>query len=185
MTCRTFPRMTAALLAILLCLGSGVALAQTPSLVDLAKKEQDRRNTLKKPATKVYSDKDLPKTAPAPVASTVPSGPTAIPPEQKPVEAKPEDQKDEAWWRARIAQAREGQRRSEAFAEALQSRINALSTDVVNRDDPYQRAKVSDDRQKALAELQRVTNEIEQFKKEIADIEEEARRANVPPGWLR
>jgi len=46
----------------------------------------------------------------------VPSGPTAIPPEQKPAEAKPEDQKDEAWWRARIAQAREGQRRSEAFA---------------------------------------------------------------------
>ena len=121
------------------------------------------------------------------MASTVPSTPTptAIAPEQKPAEAKPEDQKDEAWWRARIAQAREAQRRAEAFAEALQSRINALSTDVVNRDDPYQRAKIADDRLKALAELQRVTGEIEQSKKEIADIEEEARRANVPPGWLR
>ena len=63
-----------------------------------------------------------------------------------------------------------------AFAEALQSRINGLTTDVVNRDDPFQRAKLADDRQKALAELQRVTGEIDQVKKDIADMEEEARR---------
>ena len=60
-----------------------------------------------------------------------------------------------------------------------------LTTDVVNRDDPYQRAKLADNRLKALSELQRVTGEIEQAKKDISDIEEEARRANVPPGWLR
>ena len=47
------------------------------------------------------------------------------------------------------------------------------------------RAKIGDDRQKALAELQRVTTEIEQAKKEIADIEEDARKANIPPGWIR
>ena len=174
-------------LGVLFALSTGAALAQSPSLVDLAKKEQERRKTLKGSSARVYSDKDLPTPAVPAVASTVPSTPvpTAIAPEQKPAEAKPEDQKDEAWWRARMAQAREAQRRAEAFAEALQSRINALSTDVVNRDDPYQRAKIADDRLKALAELQRVTNEIEQSKKEIADIEEEARRANVPPGWLR
>ena len=28
-------------------------------------------------------------------------------------------------------------------------------------------------------------NQIEAGKKAIADLEEEARRANVPPGWLR
>jgi hypothetical protein len=186
MTFRSFSRIAAAGVATLLCLGAGAAIAQTPpSLVDLAQKEQERRKTLKRTAAKVYSDKDLPKAGPPAVASTVPTTPTVIAPEAKPVEAKPDDQKDEAWWRARIAQAREAQRRAEAFAEALQSRINALSTDVVNRDDPYQRAKIADDRLKALAELQRVTGEIEQSKKEIADIEEEARRANVPPGWLR
>jgi hypothetical protein len=71
------------------------------------------------------------------------------------------------------------------FQEALQSRINALSTDFVNRDDPYQRAKVAEDRQKALAELERVKGDIEKANKAIADIEEEARKAGVPPGWLR
>lgn len=185
MSIRTLPRLTAAGLAILLCLRAGAVLAQAPSLVELALKEQERRKALKGTAAKVYSDKDLPKSGPPVIASTVPSTPTAVAPEPQPAEAKPDDQKDEAWWRARIAQAREAQRRAEAFAEALQSRINALSTDVVNRDDPYQRAKIADDRLKALAELQRVTTEIELSKKEIADIEEDARKSNVPPGWLR
>ena len=185
MSIKTLPRLTAAGLAILLCVRAGAVFAQAPSLVDLALKEQERRKTLKGTASKVYSDKDLPKSGAPAVASAVPPTPTVIPPEPKPAETKPDDQKDEAWWRARIAEAREAQRRAEAFAEALQSRINALSTDVVNRDDPYQRAKIADDRLKALAELQRVTNEIEQSKKQIADIEEDARKANVPPGWLR
>src|SRR4030095_7041489 len=93
--------------------------------------------------------------------------------------------KDEAFWRQRITQAQEGLRRSQAFAEALQSRINALTTDFVNRDDPYQRAKIGEDRQTALAELERVKVEIESFKKQLVDIEEDARKAGVPPGWLR
>ena len=71
------------------------------------------------------------------------------------------------------------------FAEALQSRINGLTTDFTARDDPAQRAVVANDRQKALAELDRVKNDITQQTKAIADIQEEARRAGVPPGWLR
>jgi len=174
----------AAGLALVFCLHAGAALAQTPSLVELAQQEQARRRTVKT-GGKVYTDKDLPKSGTPAVASTVPVTTTVVPAVPKPTEAKPTDQKDEAWWRERMSQAREALRRAEAFAEALQSRINALSTDVVNRDDPYQRAKISEDRQKALAELQRVTNEIDQSKKEIATIEEDARRASVPPGWLR
>jgi hypothetical protein len=38
---------------------------------------------------------------------------------------------------------------------------------------------------KAVAELQRVQGEIEQSKKDIAGIEEDARKAGVPPGWIR
>ena len=71
------------------------------------------------------------------------------------------------------------------FAEALQTRINSLSSDFVNRDDPFQRAKIGEDRDKALAELSRVKAEMVNAKKHIEDIEEEARKAGVPPGWLR
>ena len=45
--------------------------------------------------------------------------------------------------------------------------------------------RLAEDRQKAIAELSRVTAEIEQAKKELAAIDEEARQAGVPPGWLR
>jgi hypothetical protein len=76
-------------------------------------------------------------------------------------------------------------RRNEAFAEALQSRINALTTDFVNRDNPVQKRQIGEDRVKALAELERVRSDVEKSKKQIADIEEEARKAGVPPGWLR
>ena len=71
------------------------------------------------------------------------------------------------------------------FAEALQSRINGLTTDFTSRDDPAQRAAVANDREKALAELDRVKNDIVQQTKAIADIQDEARKAGVPPGWVR
>jgi polyhydroxyalkanoate synthesis regulator phasin len=84
-----------------------------------------------------------------------------------------------------MSNAREELRRNEMFRDALQTRINSLTNDFSARDDPYQRAQIADDRQKALAEIDRVTKEIDSLKKQIADIEEEARQAGIPPGWIR
>ena len=164
------------------------AYAQNPTLAEIARKEQERRKTTTG-TPKVLTNKDLPPSAQQPVAPP-PAAPAATA-EQKPADPqKPagddkDKEKDEAWWRDRITTARESLRRNEVFQEALQSRINALSADFVNRDDPYQRAKIGEDRQKALLEMERVKAEIVQTKKQIEDIEEEARKAGVPPGWLR
>ena len=165
------------------------ASAQNPPLAEVAKKEQERRKVAK-PSGKVLTNKDLPQggqpsgAAPAPLPAAVPQ-----PQEDQAAQAqKPgetDKDKDEAAWRARIGAARETLRRDQMFAEALQSRINALTSDFVNRDDPYQRGKIGEDRQKALAELERLRADIAQHTKDIADIEEEARKAGVPPGWLR
>ena len=173
-------------LSVLLMLAiSAPVFAQNPPLAEVARKEQSRRKVAKTPP-KVYTNKDLPKGG-APQAPPA-SGAAAPASSATPVSADPAtpgEQKDESWWRARITQAREELRRNEMFLDALQSRINGLSTDFVNRDDPYQRAKIGEDRQKALAELDRVKADVEKQKKQIADIEEEARTAGVPPGWLR
>ncbi|HXH05892.1 MAG TPA: hypothetical protein VNI83_04805, partial [Vicinamibacterales bacterium] len=99
--------------------------------------------------------------------------------------APPDPTKTEQYWRERITAARAALERSELFLEALQSRVNALTTDFVNRDDPAQRAVIANDRQRALAEMERVRREIEKLKADIAAIQEEARKAGVPPGWLR
>ena len=176
------------------------------SLGELAKREAERKKA-KPTATKTYTNGDL-KSVPAP-AGTATGDPLAAKdgkdakdsdakdskdpkdakePEKvdatKPAEpAKPA--KDEAYWRGRMAAAREDVRRNEAFKEAMQTRINALTADFTARDDPYQRAKIADDRQKALAELARLTEDIDKGNKLIVDIEEEARQAGVPPGWIR
>lgn len=176
--------------AILVCTPTSAGAQQTPSLADLAKKEQARRKGVPAPQ-KVYTNKDLPPApAPDPAAPAAPAAaPTPIPPEPAPAQPEQQktagEQKDEQWWRNRITVAREELRRNEVFLEALQSRINALSADFVNRDDPYQRAKIGEDRQKAIAEMDRVKREIEDTKKSIDNIEEDARKAGVPPGWLR
>jgi hypothetical protein len=188
-----FRRLRHSLMAMTLVAFCGSLLeAQTPSLGEVAKKEAERRKA-QPPAAKVYTNKDLPPSAQKP--STPPPvetqatlvDPVAPAAEQKPPE-KPEEQKeqkDEAWWKARMAGAREELRRNEMFAEALQTRINALSRDFVNRDNPVQRSKIGQDRADALTELARVKQEIDRGKKQIEDIEEEARKLGVPPGWLR
>jgi hypothetical protein len=58
------------------------------------------------------------------------------------------------------------------------------TTDFINRDDPAQ-AKLETDRKAALVELERVKKDMTDQTKAIAAIEEEARRAGVPAGWLR
>jgi hypothetical protein len=182
----------AGLTALLFSICCSLAVAQ--SLAEVAKKEQDRRKSTKATPNKVYTNKDLPQGAQAPPAAPVdpaapgqPPGQAAqAPPAQPPAAPQPPGEvKDEKWWRDRITAVRSELQRSQLFLEALQSRVNALSTDYVNRDDPAQRAVIATDRQKALAEMDRVRADIERLKKEIADIEEEARKAGVPPGWLR
>jgi hypothetical protein len=181
---RLAKRIVAALTAVLLMAGPAPARAQSqPGLADVARKEQERRKTVKTPS-KVITKKDLPAGAQNPQPQAAPAAAAVKPEESKPAESK-SDEKDEAWWKDRINQVREQLRRNEMFAEALQTRINSLSTDFVNRDDPFQRAKIGEDRDKALAELSRVKAEIVNAKKQIEDIEEEARKAGVPPGWLR
>ena len=168
--------------------------AQSPTLGEVAKKEAERRKA-QPSAGKVYSNKDLPPSAQKPAApatgagtqTTIPLDPVAaVEKEKEKEEAKPDGEtRDEAWWRGRVSAVREEIRRNEMFAEALQTRINSLGRDFVNRDNPVQRARIGEDRANALSELGRVKTEIDRGKKQIEDFEEEARKAGVPPGWLR
>jgi hypothetical protein len=172
---------------LLLWATNAVLPAQTPTLGEVARKEEERRKKIATPA-KVYTNKDLPKTgavpAPPPAAAGAPSAAPKAEETQKPEEPEGEV-KDEAWWRKRITAVRTELQRNEMAAEAFQSRVNALTADFSARDDPYQRAQLSIERQKVLNELERVKVEIVRLKQSIADIEEEARVAGVPPGWLR
>lgn len=104
----------------------------------------------------------------------------------KQVSADPaERKKDEAEWRERIKNEREALDRAKSYADALQIKINALNTDFVNRDDPVQRAAIAAERDKSLAEMDRLKKEIVEHTKKIATIQQDARQAGAPPGWVR
>jgi len=119
-----------------------------------------------------------------------PAAAAALPPSPLPAGAIPpaassEPARDESWWRARIATARASLARDQTMAEAMQSHVNALQNDVVNRDDPAQQALLRQRLATALAELERLKDQIATDRKTILDIQDEARRLGVPAGWVR
>jgi hypothetical protein len=205
--------MRVCLIVVTVVLASAAPLS-AQSLADVARKEGERRQGAQQ-APKTYTNKDLKPTraaepaAPAdgqPAADTAAAGAkpspgagSAPPADATADAAKAPDKatgdaaagdtsrevKDQAYWSKRIAGLREQLSRDETYLDALQSRINALTMDFVNRDDPIQRDQIERDRTRALTELERLKKTVEQDRAAITDLEEEARRAGVPPGWLR
>jgi hypothetical protein len=188
--------------SLVLCAMVCAAPITAQSLGDLARKEDARRKAVT--PGKVYTNGDLPA-APAPSAPVAtegqPSGPssTAAASDAGKSDAAKADgksdgkgdakgdavKKDEAYWRGRLQAERDAIERAKVLLDALQSRINSLQTDFVNRDDPAARATIAAERQRALGELDRTKLEIQQRTKVIAQIQDEARQSGAPAGWYR
>lgn len=165
--------------------------SSTPSLAEVARKEEARRKTAKR-AKLVFTNADLGDAPPAPPSTPSPTPGNVTPSNTSPTipggQAPPEkkaDMKDQAYWQGRISQARTALSRTQMFADSLQTKINSLRTDFVNRDNRVEREKIQQDLNTSLAELERLKKEIDAQQKAITAIEDEARRANVPSGWLR
>jgi hypothetical protein len=187
---------SSSILIAVLCAAGGLSAVSSAaqSLGDVAKKEGERRETIKVPA-KTYTNKDL---QPAPNAPAPPAGASdktgdvgpdakadAGAKSEKGKDGAKESVKDKAYWSDKLKGLQQQLDRDQGYATALQSRINSLTTDAVNRDDPIQRGQLERERQKAVAELNRLTKAVTDDQKAITDLLEEARRAGVPPGWLR
>ena len=177
---------------------SGWAISSYPVdaqvLGDVARQEEVRRKDIKAPA-KVYTNKDLssvPESSsgtlsapgPAPAASSDTAKAADSTGSSTDTDAK-DPKKSQAYWSGRRKDLQSKLDTDQTLADALQSRINALNTDFINRDDPVQRAGIDRDRQKATSELDRLKKSVADGKKALSDLDEEARKAGVPAGWLR
>lgn len=186
--------------------------ASAQSLADVARQEGERRQAVSA-AAKSYSNKDLKPTktvdvvdsptaasdsGAAPASATEPaadaadtskdgaaSADAAQDAKDDTSDSKKADTKDEKYWSKRMAELRDQLERDQTFLQALQGRVDSLTTDFVNRDDPAQRGQIANDRQKELAELERLRKAVEADKRAIPELEDEARRSGVPAGWLR
>ena len=179
-------------LLTIVALGTASVSLAGQTLADVAKKEEERRKNVKSTG-KTYTNKDLgslppgtpPAAPPAPASGAAATDASAAKDKDAEKPGEKEPVKDQAYWSGRMKELQTQVQRDQTYVDALQTRVNSLATDFVNRDDPAQRGVLASERQKALGELDRLKKQIEAGKKAIADLEEEARRANVPPGWLR
>lgn len=192
---------------LLLCGAILPATAGAQSLADIARQEEARRKGVAD-APKVYTNKDLkpaqaqaPASTPPSAVSATASSTEAAAPSPAPAPGKGAPTKDAAAkdlaakdrskplgedeWRGRMKALTDSAEHDRLLLDALQSRVNALTSDVTSRDDPAQRAALMAERVKALAEMDRLKKALAEDKAAAAALEEEARRAGVPPGWLR
>lgn len=175
---------------LLICTCHAAASAQ--SLAEVAAAEAARRQGMTLPS-KVYTNDSLsaekqqgkvaatlPPVAPA---TSTPGG--TLPDQIKKDEPKQDETKTEKYWKDRITAAQQGLARNKVLTEAMQSRINTLRADALNIDEPGQRAIVQANLNTAVSEMERLKQEHEKYNKDLTGIQDEARRANVSPGWLR
>jgi len=171
-------------------------LSPAASLADAARRETLRRELLPR-SVRSLTDRDAAELPPRPLP-TLPVSPTDVlpvigSPAPQPVragisganEAETKEVHDETWWRSRMTAAQAALERDELLREALQSRINVLTTESSARDDPAQRARLNQERTKVLAELEATATRIKNDRAAIEQVREDARREGVPPGWLR
>jgi hypothetical protein len=162
----------------------GVVSAAAQSLADVARQEEARRKEIKTPS-KTYTDADVGKYAPATAsAQTQASTVTNLDATGKPMgqaAAEAGLPADEAGWRARLQGARDGIDRNKVLLSALELQARTASRKPVgpDGDEPV------DDGSARSAEIKRLKAEIETFKATLANAEEDARKAGVPPGWVR
>ena len=182
-----------------------VSTVSAQTLADVARKESERRQTVQG-GSKTYTNTDLKPVPGAPPADAAEPGDAtkpesgsasagAGPKADGDADASPAgdaakgsgdaEVKDQEYWSKRMRALQEQLERDQTYLGALQTRVDSLTADFVNRDDPAQRGQIANERQKALGEIDRLKKAIEQDKAAIPELEEEARRAGVPAGWLR
>ena len=160
------------------------------SLADVARAEEARRKTVKATA-RVYTNDDLggvpatgaaPSSPPTQAAGAAKTGDAAAKPEeQKPVDPA----KTEKYWKDRADAIQQSLSRSKVLLEALQTQVNGMNAEFLSMDDPGQRDLLQVRLQRASGELQRVQQDIDKQTKAASDLQEEARKAGVPAGWIR
>jgi hypothetical protein len=177
---------------LLLALSSSHADAQ--SLAEIARQEKLRRNALAANAAaetvrpKVYTNANLGGRSRLTTSAARTRRTEAVTDETEPSAAAPEAAAlptDEAGWRTLITAVREELERKKLTGAALQNSADGLLTDFTARDDPAQRSIIEQERVEALEEVDRTNAEIQQLDQDIRAIQEEARRAGIPAGWLR
>jgi hypothetical protein len=171
---------------------------RAPSAPVAAKPSPSPSPGAKKPGH-VYSNEDIPG-APAPptVASPGLAGagrgavtvlkPAEGGPEPSPEPtAAPPPETTEGYWQERAINARAAITEAQQRVADLEKKVAELRDDrnTANAMDPNREQHRQSDIAQAQADLERARADLERQQKALSDLEEDARRKSIPPGWLR
>jgi hypothetical protein len=155
------------------------------SLVDVAKKEKERREKTK--PTKTFTNQDIQdfKTKNN-LTDEKKEGET----EEQVAEDATTDNTDsvenEEAWHQKYQQSQDKIKAAEDKINTLQSEINELTRAFyAEADGVAQRPLIESERNDRLNSLDKAKKELEDAKQAAEDLQDEARRAGVPPGWVR
>jgi hypothetical protein len=171
-----------ALLTVVLALGSSVASAQ--SLVDVAKKEKQRRDKNKTDPKRVITDRELAggygglppartqtssQSAPSDGSASADASATT---DDGKGEPKQDPTKTQEYWQTRV--------------KGSKDKIAKLEEQLKSNDwGSGQRVGVDPRGQTNLGDRDKVEQQLAAARSELDAIQSEARRAGVPPGWVR
>lgn len=183
---------------VAMVLAAGTVHAQ--SLAEIAAKAKAQREATAKdgktkPPTKAYTNKDLADVKPVAPSTTEPTEPVTapdpIPAPQSEVSYRAEQlNRGEAYWKDRMrALVAQGDADSLAL-NAAQRRLAEYETEVARsrvdiNGQPYVSREMKRRMLDARDEVSRLTAALQTDTLAVSRLEEEARRAGVPPGWLR
>ena len=170
--------------AILLAAAALEASAQ--SLGEAARKQAEKKKA-EQPSARVYTEDDLAGYREGGPPRPSPAIADAAPEPAPSVRSVPDGEVGEAEWRSIAAAHRAAIRQAEQYAAAVQASIDRINSGLAGfppqAHDTF--AVVEGRKQKTLAQLERAKAQLAQLRQDRDAFEADARRRNVPPGWLR
>lgn len=91
----------------------------------------------------------------------------------------------ESYWRDRLAAARAQVERDDTRLTMLQAQIDALTADLVSRNEPDRQARLKEELLRSAREFDRLQNAVVAGRQAVDEIRSEAQKAGVPAAWLR
>jgi hypothetical protein len=183
----TVQRATKGLARFLVLSFFATAAVNAQSLADAARKEKERREKAGATTAPSFTDEDLKKEGAS--SESPKSGPSPAP--RASSTRAPADH-DEAWWRAQAAAKRSAVARAEAEVKRYEQLVEEARTGIRQplpidgvRQVPPRRVATDAEKRSAEAGLAASRLQLAEATKAMDDLEDEARRKQILPGWLR
>jgi hypothetical protein len=166
---------------------------RAPSLADVVKRSQTTKQTTKKKSLGVITNESVKSHDTSKAVTRVDgkvsvpgAGPAGVPPPTPDTTVRDNEGRTEQDWRQRAAtlrrdavQARERVRKLEAETKRLENDFYAWS------DGNYRDGVIKPSWDKAREDLKAARTELDAAETALTNLEDDARKAGAPPGWLR